>query len=267
VKEGSRFNDFDETMSSSSHHFTTTPKSRRSTTTSITTSPLAKRRHLSTDIKKYSVVSPLVSESIQKSLGTSTTPAATSITKNDSKDVLNYGPLTQRLISSLIEQNLMTPFDTEITDYLENHKPPPQPLYMSPRSMAKRLNLNTNVHSSLERKIKKTLIEQGILNLDENNRIDDLNTTSEDERGLSNGNSGINGRLIIKKEATIPSTGFGKDDEIANEIRNLQNEMMVISKQCKETLTQLLTTSKQSIIKQDIKKKLALIDAEVNFEL
>lgn len=60
------------------------------------------------------------------------------------EESLNYGPLTQRLISALIEQNLMTPLDNEIGDYLDKIGPPPEPMYMSPKTMARKLNLNTN---------------------------------------------------------------------------------------------------------------------------
>jgi hypothetical protein len=162
------------------------------------------------------------------------------------------------LISALIEQNLMTPFDNELADYLEKIGPP-QSMYLSPKSMAKKLTFNTNSssNSTLERKIKKTLIEQGILDIDENDKTPDC--LSENESS------------IVKKEANslngANSNIIDKDDEIGNEIKNLQNELKTITSQCELTLTQLLHTSKKKMIKQDIKKKLTILDYEVSEDL
>jgi hypothetical protein len=145
----------------------------------------------------------------------------------------------------------MTPFDNELADYLEKIGPP-QSMYLSPKSMAKKLTFNTNSssNSTLERKIKKTLIEQGILDIDENDKTSDC--LSENESS------------IVKKEANSNSNIIDKDDEIGNEIKNLQNELKTITSQCELTLTQLLQTSKKKMIKQDIKKKLTILDYEVS---
>lgn len=99
--------------------------------------------------------------------------------------------------------------------------------------------------SSLERKIKKTLIEQSILDEDE------LENSDQDASGNSPNTSSEN--------CTIH-----KDDEIANEIKNLQNELKVVTKQCKNTLNNLLDISKQDIEKQEIRKKISLLDSEVH---
>ena len=152
----------------------------------------------------------------------------------------------------------MTPFDNELADYLEKIGPP-QSMYLSPKSMAKKLTFNTNSssNSTLERKIKKTLIEQGILDIDENDKTPDC--LSENESS------------IVKKEANslngANSNIIDKDDEIGNEIKNLQNELKTITSQCELTLTQLLHTSKKKMIKQDIKKKLTILDYEVSEDL
>jgi transcriptional adapter 3 len=142
----------------------------------------------------------------------------------------SYGPLTQRLISALIEQNLMTPFDTDMTDLEVLGDPKGQ--YMSPRTLAKQLNIATS--QSLEKKIKKELIEQGIL--DE----EDL-TDSQDE-----------------SEEKID-----KDDEIAIEIKRLQSELESVSSTCKMTQKQLLNVAKEVMQQQEIKKKIDLIDNEI----
>lgn len=196
--------------------------------------------------QKYNVVNPLITDSLQK-VNTMGTFTKTNGNKNK-EESLNYGPLTQRLISALIEQNLMTPLDNEIGDYLDKIGPPPEPMYMSPKTMARKLNLNTNNStnvSSLERKIKKTLIEQSILDDDETGNTSDENSPMQTSNSSSE------------------SCTMSKDDEIANEIKNLHNELKTVTKQCKNTLGNLLETSKHSLAKQDLKKKITNLDTEI----
>ena len=104
------------------------------------------------------------------------------------------------LISALIEQNLMTPFDNELADYLEKIGPP-QSMYLSPKSMAKKLTFNTNSssNSTLERKIKKTLIEQGILDIDENDKTPDCLSENESSIVKKEANSANRKRNSAKK--------------------------------------------------------------------
>ncbi len=114
VKEGSRLTDYEAKIS--------TPA-----------------KHRQADSHKFSVVNPLIEESVSKVRTMS--PFAKNKRRGDKSksEPVNYGPLTQRLISALIEQNLMTPMDNEINDYLDKIGPPPQPIYMSPKTMAKKL--------------------------------------------------------------------------------------------------------------------------------
>lgn len=222
VKEGSRLTDYEAKISTPAKH--------------------------NTDNSKFSIVNPLIEDSLKKvrTMSPFTKDCAKANNKQQKPD-LNYGPLTQRLISALIEQNLMTPLDNEIGDYLDKIGPPPQPMYMSPKTMAQKLALNTsnnNSASSLERKIKKTLIEQEILDDDE------VDNSSHDESASTVNSSGENGVIH-------------KDDEIANEIRNLQNELKTVTKQCKSTLSNLMETSKHSLVKQEIRKKISLLDSEI----
>lgn len=116
VKEGSRLTDYEAKIS--------TPA-----------------KHRQTDNNKFSVVNPLIEESLSKVRSMSPFAAKNkkNTTENKTSESVNYGPLTQRLISALIEQNLMTPMDNEINDYLDKIGPPPQPIYMSPKTMAKKL--------------------------------------------------------------------------------------------------------------------------------
>lgn len=115
VKEGSRLTDYEAKIS--------TPAKQRQS-----------------DTNKFAIVNPLIEESLSKVRSMSPFAAKNKKnTENKTSETVNYGPLTQRLISALIEQNLMTPMDNEINDYLDKIGPPPQPIYMSPKTMAKKL--------------------------------------------------------------------------------------------------------------------------------
>lgn len=208
IKDGSRLNDYQTADS--------TPAKRKALDQSI---------DLSFKEEKYSMIQPLLDESFKKS-----------IKKTNENLNLNQGPLTQRLISALIEQNLMTSFDNGLADYLDKLGPTPQPLYMSPKTMAFNMfSFNVN-NSSLEKKLKKTLIEQKILDPDENEKLE----TDDDSKEVNT-----------------------DTDEIAEEIKSLHNELKLVSNQCKQTLTDLLAKSKQSLVKQEVKKKINQLDDEV----
>lgn len=69
-----------------------------------------------------------------------------------------FGPLTQRLVSAFLEENLLTPIDDLVTDLGENAEEAPA---ISPRILAKQLNIGNP--AALERRIQRELEEQGIL--------------------------------------------------------------------------------------------------------
>ncbi len=205
--------------------------------------------------QKYGVVNPLIDDTLNK-IRKMPAFGKEVIKSQKSSESLAYGPLTQRLISALIEQNLMTPLDNEIGDYLDKIGPP-QPMYMSPKTMAKKLNFsssNSNA-SSLERKIKKALIEQSILDDDE---VGNSSPNEEEDEVNAMQTSNSSGEC---------SAASQKDDEIVAEIKNLQNELKAVTRQCKQTLTNLMEVSKHSLIKQDLKKKISLLDSEVSSEV
>ena len=236
IKDGSRFVDLDQAVKLQP----TTPLKRKAT------SPV----NLNENTK---ISSKLIDESLNKLKSQSTSNKSSSSSSSSSS--LSYGPLTQRLISALIEQNLMTPFDTEIADYLDKIGPP-QPMYMSPKTMAKKFTFNTN-SSSLERKIKKTLIEQGILDIEDTEKLEnESNLNTSNHVNEVNGTNGHN-------SSSFNNEIISKDDEIALEIKNLQNELKLVTKQCKQTLVQLLNISKNNLVKQDVKKKITAIDNEI----
>jgi transcriptional adapter 3 len=225
MKEGSRFSDFDQTK---------------------TTGQKRKLNESATSQKKSALASKLLDQSFEK------ISKKSSSHHNQSSSSFSYGPLTQRLISALIEQNLMSPFDNEITDYLDRISPP-ESSYISPRTLAKKCFTfpssssaaasNTPTTSSgsggvshIEKKIKKTLIEQGILDIDEDKAAND---------------------------SDLSDSAVSKDDEIGNEILNIQKELKMVAQQTKQILLHLVDLSKQNLVKQEIRKKIASLDNEV----
>ena len=224
MREGSRFLDLDSSM-------TTQPYT-----------PVSQKRKTTDSNMKLIRKNSLIQESVNR---INKDEAAAS-----SSSGMSYGPLTQRLISALIEQNLMTPFDNEITDYLDKIGPP-QTSYMSPRTMARSFQFSSSHQTqNIERKLKRTLIEQGILELEENEKLE-----SHDENSSQSHNGEVH---------HVAASG---EDEIANEIFNLQNELKLVTKQCKTTISQLLSIARQDMQKQEVKKRLSLVDNEVNFFL
>jgi len=138
----------------------------------------------------------------------------------------------------------MTTFDNGLADYLDKIGPTPaSSMYLSPKTMASNMFSYNSSSTSLEKKLKKTLIEQKILDSDD--------ASSENET-----------KSNIQNDSETESR-----DEIAEEIKNLHNELKTVSSQCKQTLNDLLSKSKQSLIKQEIKKKIARLDDEVIFNM
>ncbi|OWF35458.1 Transcriptional adapter 3-B [Mizuhopecten yessoensis] len=133
-----------------------------------------------------------------------------------------FGPLTQRLVSALIEENIMTPMDDAMTE-LGGESADEAPA-ISPRALAKQLNIGNPIH--LEKRIKRELEEQGILDMEE--KVED-----------------------------------NPDDEILTELRQKQQDLKAISQHNIVVTKSLLERAKEEMKKQEIRKKLAAADAEV----
>jgi transcriptional adapter 3 len=143
-----------------------------------------------------------------------------------------YGPLTQRLISALIEQNLMTPISSlDTDDGLANNT-----------VASKQQNSHDNVAKSnsnlFENKIRDELIEQGIL--DKNDLEPDIEMMIHDDQ-----------ELVEDK------------DEIGEEIKKLQNELLLVTGKCKDSQIELLNKAKQAIVQQGLRKKIDQCDVKI----
>ncbi|XP_050402924.1 transcriptional adapter 3-B [Patella vulgata] len=135
-----------------------------------------------------------------------------------------FGQLTQRLVSALIEENIMTPIDDSMNDITGGKESADEAPAISPRTLAKQLNIGNPVH--LERRIKRELEEQGILDFED-------------------------------KEDDNP------DDEILAEIRKKQSELRLLCQRNIIITRQLYCKAKEQMARQEMKKKLAAADAEV----
>ncbi|XP_071552940.1 transcriptional adapter 3-B isoform X2 [Panulirus ornatus] len=129
-----------------------------------------------------------------------------------SDDVAPLGPLTQRLIAGLVEENVLVS-DIENKDGLGHTRP----------GLIKSLGLGSA--SSLEKRIKKELQEQGVMETDYGNEDD--------------------------------------DDEILSELRRCQSELRAVSSHNVTQLTRLLNLARESLVRHDLKKRLRDADQKV----
>ncbi|XP_069950032.1 transcriptional adapter 3-B isoform X3 [Cherax quadricarinatus] len=131
-----------------------------------------------------------------------------------SDDVAPLGPLTQRLIAGLVEENvLVSDIENKGVDGLGHTRP----------GMIKSLGLGSA--SSLEKRIKKELQEQGVMETDYGNEDD--------------------------------------EDEILSELRRCQSELRAVSAHNVTQLTRLLNLARESLVRHDLKKRLRDADQKV----
>ncbi|KAB7500211.1 Transcriptional adapter 3 [Armadillidium nasatum] len=129
-------------------------------------------------------------------------------------DVAPMGPLTQRIISGLVEENVIT------SENIENKV---QGLGVGRPGFIKSLSLGNA--ASLEKRIKKELQEQGI----------------------------IEGEGMSEEE----------DDEILFELKRCQAELKAVTSHNHSQLTRLLRLAREALVRHDLKKKLRDADAKV----
>ncbi|XP_064635509.1 transcriptional adapter 3-B-like [Lineus longissimus] len=154
--------------------------------------------------------------------------ASTLLRRYDASEPLEdnspFGPLTQRLVSALIEENIMTPVDDASMTEVTGKDPQEFNASMSPRTLAKQLNIGNTF--TLERRIKKELEEQGILECEDKN---------EDN----------------------------PDDEVLMELKRKMAELKSLSAHNVVMTKRLHKLAKEEMARQEMKKKMAAADAEV----
>lgn len=135
-----------------------------------------------------------------------------------------FGPLTQRLVSALIEENIMTPIDDEMDDVYPEDESLHESAAISPKELAKQLNLGNP--ALLEKRIKRELEEQGILDFSEDDEDDE-------------------------------------NDEILRELRAKQAELKAVCQHNVMATKKLYKIAKEEMARQELKRKVAASDSEV----
>lgn len=202
------------------------------------------------------------SKNINKNLSTLVNETKSLQTVNNDNE-MQYGPLTQCLISALIEQNLMTPFDTDF-DYFNKNTAKTSLNETIPAINLKQAKANTSL---LENNIKKELINQGMLDttdcIPQNNDdsfssdieiIDITSTTNKSDEIIIDDNDSEDEKHSIKSEV---------EDEISNEIVKLKSQLLLITEKCKDSQQKLLSIAKLKIKQQNIRKEIDRIDVEI----
>ncbi|XP_076371072.1 transcriptional adaptor 3 isoform X2 [Tachypleus tridentatus] len=143
----------------------------------------------------------------------------------ESDDTSPFGALTQRLVSCLIEENLMASLedsmvDTDSKDNIDDTSSP------NPGKGGFIRSLNIGNTAQLEKRIRQELKEQGILELDD--------VTTENP-----------------------------EDEVLAELRKCQAELKSVTTQNILHAKHLLHQAKEEMKKQELRKKLLIIDTEV----
>lgn len=145
-------------------------------------------------------------------------------------DKTSFGALTQRLVSCLIEENLLNggPVDCKTTsnEMLDSKGTNGSPNH----KVFKSLNLGNT--AQLERRIRKELEEHGIISLDDILSGTDSNNT-------------------------------GDEDEILDELKRCQLELKALTSKNQSQLKRLLGLAKKEMTRQEVKQKLQMVDAEV----
>uniref|UniRef100_A0A0B7AM17 Transcriptional adapter 3-like n=1 Tax=Arion vulgaris TaxID=1028688 RepID=A0A0B7AM17_9EUPU len=196
--------------------------------------------------------------------GTTHTQTATLLKKVDLQkndyfmDDSPFGPLTQRLVSALIEDNLMTPMDDSMADIAECADEAPD---ISPRMLAKQLNIGNP--ATLERRIRQELEEQGILEKEEEEEDDpndevlaELRKKQQELRAVSQQNVNILKSLYRQGQEDIARQELKKrlqlaDSEVMEAYRRIQTarqKKKSPTKKEKETVAKVLK-DRDAIIK------------------
>ncbi|CAL1540898.1 unnamed protein product [Lymnaea stagnalis] len=197
--------------------------------------------------------------------GTTNSEASTLLKKAEYKkndyfmDDSPFGPLTQRLVSALIEDNLMTTMDDAMADTAECGDEAPA---ISPRMLAKQLNIGNP--ATLERRIRKELEEQGKLQNKEEEEDDpndevlaELRKKQQELRAISQQNVNILKSLYRQGQEDMARQELKKklqaaDSEVMEAFRKIQ-----LARQRKKSPTK----KEKEAISKALKDREALIKA------
>ncbi|TKS71010.1 Transcriptional adapter 3 ADA3 -like protein [Collichthys lucidus] len=141
------------------------------------------------------------------------------------EDGCPFGPLTQRLLQALVEENIISPMeDSPIPDI--SGKDANDGAGTSPRSQGKAFSVPHT--RSLEARIKEELVAQGLLDSEER-----------------------------------PGTGGDSEDEVMAELQKRQAELKALSAHNRARKQELLRLAKEEMRKQELRQRVRVSDNEV----
>lgn len=149
---------------------------------------------------------------------------------SSSEDSSPFGHLTQRLVSALIEENIMVPAeDTALAELAASGKEPELNGSMTRSGLVRTVGGSSSV-MSVERRLRRELEEQGLL--DSNND-------------------------------TKQSNSDNPDDEILRELRKCQAELKAVTAHNLMQKKRFYRLAKEEMAKQELRKKMQIVDMEV----
>ena len=174
--------------------------------------------------KKQSTLKASNVDNINEASLTDLLKMGTDVTNLPADETCPFGPLTQRLISAFVEENIIAPITEEQLDT----KPSVESAKTTPPSGAKQMHVP---HArTLEVKIRQELAAQGIIE------------TSEYRDGVDTEDGG---------------------DEVLNELKKRQAELQVLVKLNQKMKRELLESAQTEMRKQELRHRVQSADAEV----
>lgn len=141
----------------------------------------------------------------------------------DSDEYCTYGTFTQRLVSALVDENIMAPVtETELHDVIVDSVPK-----TDVKSSSKKI-VGTATTKSLEAAIREELFALGL-----------IESSAEDD------------------------AEFDAEDEILTELRKCQSELKVLRSHNKHAINKLIARARFAMKKQEVRQKAKVLDAEV----
>ncbi|XP_010880132.2 transcriptional adapter 3 [Esox lucius] len=142
------------------------------------------------------------------------------------EDGCPFGPLTQRLLQALVEENIISPMEDSPIPDLSGKDGGNDAAGTSPRSQGKSFSVPHT--RSLEARIKEELIAQGLLDSEER-----------------------------------PGAGGDSEDEVLAELHKRQAELKALSAHNRSRKQELLRLAKEEMRKQELRQRVRVSDNEV----
>lgn len=162
------------------------------------------------------------------------------VTAGEFTEKTPFGELTQRLVAGLIEDNLMTSVEDSADSGGVKRQGSGEDASCDGVNGKDQLIKSLNIANpeALEARVKKELLEQGILDEEDDDAGGGAN---EDKKAV----------------------GLGGSDEVLVELMRCQNELRAVSAHNLQQLKRLLKAAKEEMVRQELRNKLVEADDDV----